>query len=257
MAQPQGLPGVAEQVAAIADAVVGHDPAHGDALAGEPDDGPGEEAGAGIAGLVVQDLDIGGPGMVVDADMDILEADLAVLADAAAGDAVSGLVEAGEPLDVEMDEIARPPPLVAPDRRLRLERRQLAEAEAGQLGRHRGAGEPEAAGDLGRGQPVVPEPQDQLAPALAHPASGVRGREERSTRPETPSARSRARHLRTVADPDAEARGGLHCGPAALDTGDQQGSTVGIGPRILVDVHSGPPTECWLRNPHSRAARPG
>ena len=59
--------------------IVGHDPAHGDALAGAPDHGPGEEAGAGVAGLVVQDLDIGGPGMVVDADMDILEADLAVL----------------------------------------------------------------------------------------------------------------------------------------------------------------------------------
>ena len=73
---------------------------------GEPDRSQGEEAGAGIAGLVVQHLDIGGPGMVVDADMDILEADPAVLADAAAGDTVTGLVEAGEPLDVEMDEIA-------------------------------------------------------------------------------------------------------------------------------------------------------
>ena len=194
VAQAQGLPGVAEQVAAIADAVVGHDPAHGDALAGKPDHGPGQEAGTGVAGLVVQDLDIGGPGMVVDADMDIFEADLAVLADAAAGDAVPRLVEAGEPLDVEMDEIARPTPLVAPDRRLGLERRELAEAEAGQLGRDRGTGEPEAsrrsrprsAGSAAaaRSSCASPHPSGQRGPAAAR--SGRPGRRH------LPHARGRA-----------------------------------------------------------------
>ena len=55
--------------------IVGHDPAHGAALAGEPHDGPSQEAGAAVAGLVVQHLDIGGFGMVVDADVDVFEAD--------------------------------------------------------------------------------------------------------------------------------------------------------------------------------------
>ena len=111
--------------------------------------------------------------MVVDADVDVFEADLAVLADPAAGDAVPRLVEAGEPLDVEMDQIARPAPLVAPDRRLGLEGRELAEALAGELGRHRRAGEPEARGDLGRGQPAAPQPQDHGAPARPHPPGRV------------------------------------------------------------------------------------
>ena len=60
--------------------------------------------------------------MVVDADVDILEADLAVLTTTAAGDTVTGFVEARQLLDVEMDQIAGPAPLVAPDRRFRLER---------------------------------------------------------------------------------------------------------------------------------------
>ena len=74
------LPGLAEQMATVTDAprvlestrscgdgstalrsIVGHDPAHGAALAGEPDYGPSQEAGAAVAGLVVQHLDIGGP----------------------------------------------------------------------------------------------------------------------------------------------------------------------------------------------------
>ena len=178
--------------------------------------------------------------MIVDADMDILEADLAVLADPAASDAVAGLVEAGEPFDVEMDQIARPAPLVTADRRLGLEGRELAEALAGQLGRDGRAGEPEPVRDLGRGQPAVPQPQDHRAPARAHPTRRVE-------RPggAVDQARGTFRTLagapfahRADADPEARRRFGRR--PAALEAGDQKGSTVGIGPRILVVVHPGP-----------------
>ena len=223
VAQPQRLPGLAEQVAAVADAVVGHDPAHGDALAGEPDHGPGQEAGAGVAGLVVQHLDIGGPGMVVDADVDVLEADLAVLADPAAGDAVPRLVEAGEPLDVEMDQIAGAAPLVAPDRRLGLEGRELAEAKAGQLRRDRRAGEPEPARDLGRGQPAVPQPEDHLAPARAHPTRGVerpRGAVDQARGTFGPLAGAPFAHR---ADADAEAPSPLRPRSSRLGGGRPEG----------------------------------
>ena len=136
--------------------------------------------------------------MVVDADMDIFEADPAVLAGAAASDAMSGFVEAGEPLDVEMDGVAGPLPLVAADRRLGLEGRGLAEAEADQLRRDRGTGEPEteaisaAVSRQCRSRKIIGRQPVPIRPA------GSSGREERSTRPEAPSARSRARHLRTV-----------------------------------------------------------
>ena len=95
-------------MAAVADAVVGDDAAHADAVAGEPDHCAGKEARAAVAGLVVEDLDIGEPGVVVDADVDEFPADAVVLAAPGPGDAVAGLVETGELLDVEVDQIARP-----------------------------------------------------------------------------------------------------------------------------------------------------
>ena len=177
--------------------------------------------------------------------------------DAAAGDAVPRLVEAGEPLDVEMDQVTRPPPLVAPDRCLCLERRELAEAEAGQLGRHRRAGEPEPRSDLGRGQPALPQPEDHPAPARTHPpgaAQRPRGAVDQAGSTFGPLAGAPFAHR---AHADAKAHSRFSRGPAALDAGDEKGSTVRVGPRILVDVHSGPSKECWPRNPHSPAASSG
>jgi hypothetical protein len=170
---------------------------------------------------------------------------------------VTGLVEAGQLLDVEVDEIAGAAPLVAPDRRLGLDGRELAEAEAGQLGRDRGAGEPEPAGDLGRGQPAVPQPEDHLAPARAHPpgaAQRPRGAVEQTGGTFRALAGAPFAHR---PDADAKAGGRSRSRPAAVEAGDQKGSTVGVGPRILVAVHSDPPGQCRPRNPHSRAADPG
>ena len=95
MPQAQGLTGLAEQMAAVAGAIVGHDPPDGDALSGEPDDGPGKEAGAAIAGLVLPHLDVGGAGTVVDADVDVFPAGAVVLPASGGGDAMAGLVELG------------------------------------------------------------------------------------------------------------------------------------------------------------------
>ena len=188
--------------------------------------------------------------MVVDADMDIFKADLAVLADAAAGDAVSRLVEAGEPLDVEMT--SRPAAAARSAGPVPLPRGPRA-------GRGRGgparpppsSGRARAESDLGRGQPALPQPEDHPAPARAHPpgaAQRPRGAVDQAGSTFGPLAGTPFAHR---VDADAEARGRRCGGPAILDAGDQKGSTVGVGPRILVDVHSGPSKEGRPRNPHS------
>lgn len=61
--------------------VVGHQPLDpGDSVRGEVGDRPGEELGAGGALLVGQDLAVGQPGVVVDERVDVVVADLDLLA---------------------------------------------------------------------------------------------------------------------------------------------------------------------------------
>ena len=63
-------------------------------MGGEPGDGAGDEADRGRSGLVVEDLDVGEAGGVIDTDMDGFPADtldpVAVMAGTAAGDSVAG-----------------------------------------------------------------------------------------------------------------------------------------------------------------------
>src|SRR3954465_13897250 len=67
--------GLAMQLAAVARAVVGHEPLDHDAVAGEPAVGAPEEGGDGFLALVVEDLDVGQARAVVDADVHELPAD--------------------------------------------------------------------------------------------------------------------------------------------------------------------------------------
>ena len=75
MAQAGGGTGVAEGMAAIGTAVVGHDPLDRDAVAGEPGEGPLEKGDGGGLALVGQDLGIGQARSVVDRDMEVFPAD--------------------------------------------------------------------------------------------------------------------------------------------------------------------------------------
>ena len=77
---------------------------------------PDQEAGGRAAALVRQDLDIGEPGGVIDGDMEEVVADAFAAAAPVAGDAVADAVEAGQLLDVEMEEFTGPVALVAPHR---------------------------------------------------------------------------------------------------------------------------------------------
>jgi hypothetical protein len=104
------------QAGDVARAVVAHDPFDGDAKTLEVAQRPHQEAGHGLALLVGQDLDIGEPGRIVDGDVYELPADGAVLAAPIAGDAMADVAEAGELLDVEVDELAGACAIVPPHR---------------------------------------------------------------------------------------------------------------------------------------------
>ena len=49
--------------------ICGHDSFHGDAVVSEPGNGALDEGGAGGALLVVERFDVGGPGVVINGDM--------------------------------------------------------------------------------------------------------------------------------------------------------------------------------------------
>jgi hypothetical protein len=240
VAQAERLAGLAEEMAAVAGAVVGHDPAHADAVAGEPDHCPSEEARAAVAGLVVQDLDIGEPGMVVDADVDKLPADAIVLAAPGPGDAMAGLVEAGELLDVEMDQIAGSGALVTAHRLLGRKRGQAVQAEAHELGGDGRAGQVKAACDFLAGHPALAQAHDQGLPALGDPRRHMARPRRAIEQPERPFGAVSGEPFANRAHAHTGGLGRLGRAPAQLAHPlHHEGSTVGRGARILVTVHPG------------------
>jgi hypothetical protein len=205
--------GVAEVVAAIGIAVVGHDPLELDAVAGEPGERPFEEGNRAGLALVRQDLGVRQARGVIDRDVQVLPADATVAVDhagPAAGDAVADAGDLAELLGVDVDELTGTLALVAHDWCRRIEALEAAETEATQDGSDGRERQAEAAGDHGRGQPLPPERLDRgdllgRQPALAsgRRAAVVEGRL---------AARSPARQpLAHGALADAEIGGDLDC----------------------------------------------
>jgi len=81
-------------------------------------DGRLQEGDGAPLALGGHNLGEGNPGVIVDADMDELPSDAAgvALAGSIAGDAVTGSVKAAQLLDVDVDEVTRILPFVAPHR---------------------------------------------------------------------------------------------------------------------------------------------
>src|SRR5262249_59101369 len=100
----------------------------------EEADGAAEEAGGCCAFLVVEHLDVGQPGRVVDRDMHVLPADPTRACSAVLVDTVAGTADLGELLHVEMHELAGPAPLLAVRRLVQPRPGQLAEPVPGQDG---------------------------------------------------------------------------------------------------------------------------
>src|SRR6516165_7191863 len=101
---------LAEHVAAIAVAIVSHDPFDHDAVASEPGERPFQKSRGGFLALVRQNLVVGEPAGIVDADMQALPTDPVMSIDragAAPGDAMADAGDPSELLGVEVQQLAR------------------------------------------------------------------------------------------------------------------------------------------------------
>src|SRR5260221_13312411 len=101
-----------------------------------------------MVALIGQKLGEGDAGSVIDGDVEKLPSGAAgVIALAVARDAVADPLDAGELLDIEVDELARVLTLVAAHRRWRVQRRVPGRGGAGRGARDGGLGD----GGLSRG----------------------------------------------------------------------------------------------------------
>jgi hypothetical protein len=132
MAQLQRAAGVAPGVAPIGRAVVGHDPLDRDALAGEPSDRALQERHRAGLAFIRQHFAVGQARGIVDADVHGLPAGATPAVPPVAGDPMADRHDPAELLGVDVDQLARPVALIAHDRRLGLERAQLAQPQTAQ-----------------------------------------------------------------------------------------------------------------------------
>jgi hypothetical protein len=98
-----------------AGAVVGHDATQGDVKTSEVSGGLEEKAAGGNGLFIGHHGDLGETGVVIDSDVEELPAGAASFVLGVAGEAVAGLVDAGQFLDIDVDQIAGRGILVAED----------------------------------------------------------------------------------------------------------------------------------------------
>ena len=119
---------------AIVTAVVGQHARDADAAPRKPGEGALEEGRRRGAGLIGQDLDVGGPTMVIDRDVRVLPADAFHARAAIAMNPVTDAGNARQRFDIEMHQVAGMGPFVAGDRRRRREPREPIQARPRQDG---------------------------------------------------------------------------------------------------------------------------
>ena len=113
MPQPQGAAILGERLGDVRRPVVGHHPAALDPLAVEPADSTSQKPDHRRLLLVRQQLGVGQPRGVINGDMDLVVAHaVGTTSLPVSGDAVAHLPESGQRLDVNVDQVARPLPLV-------------------------------------------------------------------------------------------------------------------------------------------------
>ena len=115
MAELEIATGFGKAVGAEAWAVVGHDAADGDAEVGEVGHGLAEEAGRRVGLFIRHHGGKGDAGVVVDGDIEELPAGAASFILGIAGEAMAGLDDAGQFLDVDVQQIAGSGVFVAHD----------------------------------------------------------------------------------------------------------------------------------------------
>ena len=160
---------------AITGAVVAHHALHRDPVAGVESDRAAQESRCGGALLVCEHLDVGQASGVIDADVHELPTlgcaapagtAVCVLARALAGHAVPGAGDHAEPLDVDVDQLARACALVAICRLGRFEPAELAQPDPPQDRRDGRERHTETDRDLRSGHPQPPQRRDRPDPVL-------------------------------------------------------------------------------------------
>ena len=125
MPETEGGHGRAHGVGPVAGAIVGEDPLGLDAVAGEEAKGGVEESDGAAGGLIGEDLSESETGVIIDGDVEELPAGArGVIVLTVAGNAMARAHDAGELLDIEVDEFAGPSALGAADRERRLQGRE-------------------------------------------------------------------------------------------------------------------------------------
>ena len=142
-----GLDDLSEAPVAIAGAVIGEDSPDREAEAGEVGPRHVEEHECGTVLLVGQDGSEADAAVIVDGDVQVLVSGAARLPRSIAVNAVSGLDDAGQALDIEVDEVAWAGMFVAHDRGRRIERLEPVHAVAAQNAADGGAAEMQGVGD--------------------------------------------------------------------------------------------------------------
>ena len=161
MADPELGAGGGVGGGAIPGAVVGHDALNVDAAGGEPTERSAQEPDTTRRAFVVEDLDVGQPGGVVDGDVAVLPAHPAVAALASAGHPVPRRTEPPKLLDVDVDQLAGMAAAITVGRLGRLETAEAVQAQTHQDRPHRGDRHVQPCRDARRGHPQAAQPLDQ------------------------------------------------------------------------------------------------
>ena len=158
VAQTQSLAGLGERPGDVGRTVVAHHPPALHPLGVEPGDRAAEKADHGWFLLISEDLDVRQPGGVVHGHMDLVVADaIGTPLLAIPGDPVPHLPEPRQGLDVDMDQVARPLPLVPLHRWPGLQVPQSPEAQTAEGPGHGGEGGPQESGNVPEVQPLMAE----------------------------------------------------------------------------------------------------
>jgi len=156
--QPQGAAGLGKRFGDVGRAVVARHPAALDPLAVEPGDSTAEKADHRWFLLVLQDFDVREPCRVVHCDMNLVVADAVGAALLAiTGDAVAHLAKAGQGLDVDVDQISWPLPLVALHWNLGLQLPQTPQPQKAESPGNGGEGRLQQPGNATEVEPLVAE----------------------------------------------------------------------------------------------------
>jgi len=241
MPQLQTQTSLAESVRAIAGAVVCEQGFDSDALVPKPGARATRELSAGLTFLVGQDLCVGDSREVVDGDVDELPSSLiAATGRAHARDAMTGFAEAAQLLDVQVQQLAGMPPLIPSWRDRGLEALERTEATSVEHGADRRSRQFKLCSDEASGLLELPQPHNHLDPRTGQRVGPAVGRRAAIAKTAPALLTKAPKPLVRCPAADSGGRGRLLRAPALLaHTVNEQVSTGGRGPCILMNVHPG------------------